>query len=187
MDTSPTTEDMTPGPRSLMSQIQDCWDSTHETDPARAAEAIVERMMKDGASAKEIICRHLDIGTFNPEVVVRAIIAAEYARSLTAEDRLVGVGLTPLTAECAVTLIDCADAADEAAGELMQALTEEDFSVLCRQVRETTGLTDLSEAAQAMLAQMGLSEMLPPPSSVCGHNARRHILAAMAEHYAECL
>jgi hypothetical protein len=116
MDTSPTTEDTNIGPRSLMTQIQDCWDQQHETDPARAAETIVERMTKDGASAKEVICDHLGIGTFNPEVVLRAIVQDEYARSLSAEDRLIyAAGLNPETARCLIALTDCAAMADEAA------------------------------------------------------------------------
>jgi hypothetical protein len=199
MDTSPTTEDTTIGPARLMTHIEGVWEQEHETDPARASDLICERLAKDGASAKEIICDHLGIGTFNPDVVLRAIVAEEYARSLSAEDKLIwGAGLKPATAQSIIALMDAAAMADEAADELMEALGQEDFSVLCRQVRNATGLTDAADAAPAMLAEMPvLAEMmygipvipnteLPLPDT-CEHHARTHVLAALAEHYRECL
>ncbi len=207
MDTSSATEDMTP--RSLDTHILDCWHQEHETDTAGAADLIVERMTKDGASAKEIICDHLGIGTFNPDVVLRALVEVEYSRSLSAEDKLVyGAGLTSLTAQCLVTLMDCTASAADAADELMAALEAEDFSALCRHVRNATGLTDSADAALAMLAALpALEEMLPgipvdapegmfipadlaviPADRIpCLHNARTHVLAALAEHYSECM
>jgi hypothetical protein len=187
MDTSSATEI---GPRSLMTHIEGVWEQEHETDPGRASDLICERLAEDGASAKEIICDHLGIGTFNPDVVLRAIVADEYARSLSAEDKLIwGAGLTPQTAQCLIALTDCATMADEAADELMAALAQEDFTPLCRKVREQTGLTDAAEAGTAMLALMpALAEMLPTlPNDTCAHNSIAHVLAALAEHYRECL
>ena len=67
-----------------------------------------------------------------------------------------------LTAQCLVTLMDCTASAADAADELMAALEAEDFSALCRHVRNATGLTDSADAALAMLAALpALEEMLP--------------------------
>jgi hypothetical protein len=200
MDTISATEDMTP--RSLDTHIQDCWDQEHETDPARAADLIIERLRKDGATPEAVICECFGIRFFESDALLQAIIAEEYARSLSAEDRLVyGAGLRPLTARCLIAVMDCAAAADEVADELMEALAQEDFTPLCRRVREQTGLTDAAEAAYAMLAQIpALAEMmygipvipntvshpLPLPDT-CEHRARTHVLTALAYHYEECL
>jgi hypothetical protein len=188
MDTSPTTEDTTIGPRALMTHIEGVWEQEHETDPVRASDLICERLAKDGASAKEIICDHLGIGTFNPDVVLRAIVAEEYARSLSAEDKLIwGAGLKPLTAECLLTSIDCAATADEAADDLQEALAEEDFSVICRAVRETeTGLTDATVAAAIMLNRMPVLEEMLSSSKRGGRNPRALVLAALRNCYQEC-
>lgn len=190
MNTSSATEDITP--RSLDTHMQDCWDQEHETDPARAADLIIERLRKDGATPEAVICERFGIRFFESDALLQAIIAEEYARSLSAEDRLVyGAGLTPRTADCLVALMDCTTMADEAADELMEALTHEDFSVLCRQVRER-GLTDPYEAAGAMLDLMpALNEMLVlphvPDRNPCGHHPRTHVMAALAECYKDCL
>jgi hypothetical protein len=211
MDTISATEDMTP--RSLMTHIEGVWEQKHETDPARASDLICERLAKDGASAKEIVCDHLGIGTFDPDVVLRAIVAEEYARSLSAEDRLVfGAGLKPETAECIMALMDAAAMADEAATDLQEALAQEDFDVICRQVREDTegvegvGLTDADEAAMHMLVRMPalaeivygipitLDMVLTPQvrgplalPDTCEHRVRTHVLAALAKCYQDCM
>jgi len=196
-------------PHSLMTYVHEIWETSHIIDTAAAAEAIMERLRKDGDELWQNVCNHLGIlGEIKPEstpgggvqftsevildAVFRAIIQQEYARSISAEDRLIwGAGISPLTADCLVALMDCTTMADEAADELMEALTHEDFSVLCRQVRER-GLTDPYEAAGAMLDLMpALNEMLVlphvPDRNPCGHHPRTHVMAALAECYKDCL
>lgn len=68
----------------------------HPTDPARAAELIVERVAKDGTTPQQAVCDILGIGAFDPAAILLALAEAEYARSLSAEDKLIhGAGLTP--------------------------------------------------------------------------------------------
>lgn len=188
------TTDDTIGPRSLDTHIRDIFEQEHEMDPARAAEIICERLAKDGASAKEILCDHLGIGTFNPETVLRAIVAEEYAQSLSAEDKLIyGAGLKPLTAQCLIMLIDAAAMADDAADDLEEALAEEDFSVICRQVRETeTGLTESVEgydsiAASIMLDRMPVLAEVLSSSKRGSRDPRPLVRAALGKCYQECM
>jgi hypothetical protein len=113
------------------------------------------------------------------------MITQGYVRFLSPEDRLIyGAGLTDETARCVIHLIDAATVTDEAGEDLMEALAEEDFTALCQQVRQATGLADAADAALAMLARMpALAEMLPPAPQtyICGHNARTPVLAALGE------
>ena len=208
MDTS-STEEMTQGQATLGTHIQEVWETSHIIDPAAAAEAIMERLRKGGDELWQNVCDHLGIlGEIEPEstpgggvqftseiildAIIKAIVAEEYARSLSAQDRLIfGAGLKPETAQAIVALMECAALADEAADDLTEALTHEDFSALCRQTEQATGLTTADDAALAMLAEIpGLDAMLPsagllPP--LFGYDVRKHILAALAEHYRERL
>ncbi len=207
MDNS-TTED-TSGSARLVRHIEGVWEQEHIVDPARASELIMERMAKDGTTPQQTVCDILSIGAFDPETVLRAIIQQEYAESLSPEDMLIyGAGLPPRTAEAIITLIDASAMADEAAADLQEALGDEDFSVICRQVREATGLTktlDTEVAAELMLVRMpALNEVLGIPKASrekfgsdeeeaeidrfsCAHSARRHVLAALAHCYQDCM
>ena len=97
--------------------------------------------------------------------------------------------------------------ADEAAEELIEALTHEDFSALATQVQQMSPTKALGTeaAADLMLNQLpALNEVLGIPRASrkgfgsdeeegeidrfpCAHRARTHILAALAECYADCL
>jgi hypothetical protein len=210
MDTTSPPTDKTP--RSIDAHIQDyvqdCWDQEHETDPARAADLIIERLRKDGDTPEAVICDYFNIRFFESDALLQAIITEEYARSLSAEDKLVfGAGLKPETAQAIVALMDCAATADEAAYDLQEALAEEDFSALVTQVQQMspTKALDTEVAAALMLNQLPvLNEVLGIPKASrkefgsdeeeaeigrfpCAHNAAGYVLAALAECYRERL
>jgi hypothetical protein len=84
------------GQAALMSIMKEVWLEGHPTDPARAAELIMERMAKEGTTPAQAVCSILDIAVFDPETILRALAEAEYTRSLSIEDKLVhGAGLPP--------------------------------------------------------------------------------------------
>jgi hypothetical protein len=128
--------------------------------------------------------------------------------AVSPEDKLIyGVGLSPLTAQAIVALMDSAAVADEAAADLAEALGCEDFSTLCRQVQQMspTKALDAEVAADLMLIQLPvLREVLGMPRASregfgsdeeeaeidrfpCAHNAAGYVLAAFSHAYTECL